>query len=422
MRAATLAILLLVPSLWPRALLALPEDPGALPIQELTRQESIGGRTLSFDLYVPVTSKPCPIVTLAHGFARSRVMMRDWGKLLASRGYVAAAPDLPGADHPGNGKLLSALLEWLVTESQKAGSPLAGRVDPARRGVVGHSAGGLASLLAATTDSTIDVVVGLDPVDVGDQGKKAVPALKVPVTVLRATPGTCNDSGNAQALYAALTGPALSLEVKAATHCDPEWPSDPFCSLLCGASDDTRRSRFVRYAVATLDHVLLCAPGLAAWLGGASAGSDTLIQKLESKSYPPASLGCATAADAPGLEAARKDAGAPEAGRHEAGRESGAAADSRPGADAAAAPVGDEGCSCRIGAAEGEGLGLLALLLALAAASGALSVGEDAARRSGGPGRSRRACAPRRRPGCGCPCRSRGPRARRPRSRRGAAR
>jgi hypothetical protein len=29
---------------------------------------------------VPVTSKACPIVTLAHGFARSRVMMRDWGK------------------------------------------------------------------------------------------------------------------------------------------------------------------------------------------------------------------------------------------------------------------------------------------------------------------------------------------------------
>jgi MYXO-CTERM domain-containing protein len=359
--------------LWPGSLLALPEDPGSLKIEEYARQESVGGKTISFDLYVPVTSKPCPIVTLAHGFARSRVMMRDWGKLLASRGYVAAAPDFPGADHPANGKLLSALLEWMVTESQKSGSPLAGRVDPTRRGVVGHSAGGLASLLAASADATIDVVVGLDPVDNGGQGKQAVPAIKVPVSVLRATPGTCNDSGNAQALYAALTGPALSLEVKAATHCDPEWPSDPFCSLLCGASDDTRRMRFVRYALATLDHVLSCAPGMAPWLGGASASSDTLIQKLESKSYPPAQLGCATAADSsPGLEGTRKDGGAAEAGRveaggAEAGREVGAA-DSRPPAEAGATvPASDDGCSCGIG--EGSGSAPFAWLLLLALAS-----------------------------------------------------
>lgn len=371
MRAATVVVSI-ASLLWGSELLALPEEPGSLKIEEHARQESVGGKTVSFDLYVPVTSKPCPIVTLAHGFARSRVMMRDWGKLLASRGYVAAAPDFPGADHPANGKLLSALLEWMVTESQKAGSPLAGRVDPTRRGAVGHSAGGLASLLAASADATIDVVVGLDPVDNADQGKKAAPALKVPVSVLRATPGACNDSGNAQALYAALTGPALSLEIKAATHCDPEWPSDPFCSLLCGASDDTRRMRFVRYALATLDHVLLCTPGMAAWLGGASATSDTLIQKLESKSFPPAQLGCATAADiAPGLESARKDAGAPEAGPREAGHaeagREGGAADSRPSGDAVSAPS-DDGCSCGIGAFDRRAsLGVLGLALLLLA-------------------------------------------------------
>ncbi len=334
---------------WTSVALALPEDAGPLKVQELSRTETVAGKLVHFDLYAPEVAKPYPIVALGHGFARSRLMMGDWGRLLASRGYVAVAPDFPfpGADHATDGKILSALLDWLVAESQTAGSALAGRVDGSRRGVMGHSAGGLASLLAASTDSKINVMVGLDPVDVSDLGKTAAAAVKVPVTFVRAKPADCNSAGNAAAMFAGLAGPALTLEVVDATHCDPEWPSDPACSLLCGAADDTRRTRFVRYAMATLDYVLQCDKTMAPWLGGASATTDTLAHNVAVKGgFPTGQLGCAATPDA-GADLGRRDGGTARDGVAGDSRPDAAPSDSRRADTAAPAPASsDSGCGC----------------------------------------------------------------------------
>ena len=135
---------------------ALPETQGAIKYQVLTRTKTLAGKVVGFNLYIPQVKTPMPVVVLGHGFARSRVQMSGWGKLLASRGYVAAAPNFPGPlpDHNVNGKIMSALQSWIVADSKITGSPLLGRVDGTRRGVMGHSAGGLASVLAAAGDST----------------------------------------------------------------------------------------------------------------------------------------------------------------------------------------------------------------------------------------------------------------------------
>jgi len=350
----------------PRPAWGLPEDPGPLQIQQLTRKETIGGKSVSFDLYVPATTTKCPMIALGHGFMRSRVMLREWGKLLASRGYVAAAPDfgLGSSDHVGNSKVLLGLLDWMESQGNQPGSVLANRVDGSRRGVMGHSAGGLAALLAASTDPKVDVVVGLDPVDVSALGQTAAPLIKVPVTILRAVPAQCNSSGNAAAMVVALGGPAFTLQVLKATHCDPEWPSDPACGLLCGGDDAIRRSRFVRYAMATLDHVLLCDPTAAPYLGGAPAAADTLVADIGQKAFPMPQLGCAAPPDA-GVDGQGPDGGSPWDGADL----DGPTADLGTVADAVVSDptVDDSGCECRMAARPAAGvwpvlLGLLGLL------------------------------------------------------------
>ena len=332
---------------------ALPEDPGTTAYKVHAASATLLAKTLSLDLYVPAASAPAPAVVLGHGFARNKGVMAGWGKLLASRGYVAAAPNFPGPlpDHTLNGKLMSALLGWMVTQGATSGTPLSGRVDGTRRAVMGHSAGGLAALLAASADKQIDVVIGLDPVDVSALAQKAAPAIAAPVVFIRAQPGACNSNGNAAAIYKLLKAPRMTLTVVKATHCDPELPSGPLCTAVCGGTAAPRQARFRRYAMAALDHVLRCDKSSAQWLGGSAAKGDALVSGLDSSGFPPNQLGCAAAPDA-GLDQG------PDVGTVDGATQpsDGPAVDSAPGADGLppTADAGDDpevddsGCGCGI--------------------------------------------------------------------------
>lgn len=359
----------------PRVAGALPEDPGPLTFQQTTRTETIAGKQVPFDLYVPQGIGPAPVVAVGHGFPRSKANMVGWGQELARRGYVVAVPSFPfaAADHAANAKILAGLLAWMVAQGQSAGSPLAGRVDGSRQGVMGFSAGGLSAVLAAADEPGIDVVVGLDPVDVGGAGQQAAAKLQVPATFVRAEPGVCNSNGNAAQIFAALTAPRLSLQVIGATHCDGESPADALCGLTCGGGQDPQRhAKFRRYAFATLDHVLLCDGSMAAWLGGSSAQADTAIKNIEAQGYPPPMQTCGAAADGALPDLGPGDgSGAPDGGAGDsAAADGGASAVDGPQAADGSAPVEEEGCSCGVarqpGAPAALALALLGLLLVVA--------------------------------------------------------
>ncbi len=372
-RASLVALALTV--MGPAGALALPEDPGAVKYTKSTLLKGLGGKQTRFDLYVPQPAKPAPAVVLGHGFARSRVQMQGWAKLLASKGYVAAALDFPGPvpNHKLNGQLMSALLGWLVAEGKKTTGTLAGKVDSGRLGVMGHSAGGLASVLAAANNKQVRVVVGLDPVDLNNLGKQSAAAVKVPATVLLAEPGTCNSNGNGAGIYSNLGGPKFTLKVTKATHCDPEWNSGVLCTIACGATDPKRQARFRRYALATLDHVLRCAGDTAPWLGGASAKADSLVKSIASAKFPPKQLGCGAVPDAgvpdvgtPDAAPTPDSAASKDSSRRDTGAADGAAPDS--GKGDAGAPAAEEpgGCSCTVERPGSPGvLALPGLLLAL---------------------------------------------------------
>ena len=131
---------------------------------------------------------------VAHGFARRRHNMAGWGQHLAQAGFVAAVPDLPAwSDHARNGRFIADLCAYLC-----AGESWRQRIDPARVGLMGFSAGGLATLLASAAQPGPAIWVGLDPVDHKGMGAEAAPLVRCRAVVLTAEPSACNGRGNAR--------------------------------------------------------------------------------------------------------------------------------------------------------------------------------------------------------------------------------
>ena len=172
------------------------------------------------NLYLPASHGKAPLVIVVHGFMRTKAKMADWGRHLAEQGFAVAVPTLPAwADHVRNARAICELIDWTLANVPTAD------MDTERAGLVGFSAGGLATLLAAN-DPRVRVWVGLDPVDVAGKGAAAAKRVSAFALVLRAEPHSCNGHGNAQGIQAALTARSLCLMVRGATHADPEWPTD----------------------------------------------------------------------------------------------------------------------------------------------------------------------------------------------------
>jgi dienelactone hydrolase len=222
------------------------ESPVPGVIQETLRVRlAAGGSTV--DVYRPDVDSPTPMVVVAHGFSRNRRHMAGWGKHLAAQGYVAVVPDLPSrSDHVRNGRFLTELRERLIGDATWQS-----RIDPARVGLVGFSAGGLASLLSAVEEPEPVAWIGLDPVDRGGLGARVAPGVRARVLVLTAEPSACNAQGNALGIVAALPRHEHA-HVAGAVHVDAEWPTSPLAELVCGRSTEARRAEFRERASAAL--------------------------------------------------------------------------------------------------------------------------------------------------------------------------
>jgi predicted dienelactone hydrolase len=101
-----------------------------------------------------------PLILHSHGFSDSRAGESYIGELLASHGWIVAAPDFPLssggapggptiADTPNQPGDASFVITQLLAQSDDRTSMLAGRVDSARIGASGLSLGGLTTLLLA---------------------------------------------------------------------------------------------------------------------------------------------------------------------------------------------------------------------------------------------------------------------------------
>jgi pimeloyl-ACP methyl ester carboxylesterase len=132
--------------------------------------------------------------------------------------------------------------------------------------LVGFSAGGLSSLLAAATPGVVGYV-GLDPFDrlasdgASGLGRGFARGLQTEAILLRAPPSRCNAQSVAEPWGALLPRLRYDRLIDGASHCDFESPTDWMCRLACGATDPQREGA-VRAALLE---------AVARWLPGGTA-------------------------------------------------------------------------------------------------------------------------------------------------------
>ncbi|MCB9688054.1 MAG: hypothetical protein H6735_23640 [Alphaproteobacteria bacterium] len=224
-----------------------------------------GMRVIRFD---PDGSPPSAVVVVAHGFSGSPGQVVGWGEHWASWGLTVLVPDLChslpwNVDHEQNGLDMVALA-----------AELAPGLPPA---YAGHSAGGLAALVAAATDAGAAAHLGLDAVDAFGIAGRTIGDLAAPAAQLYAEPSACNASNNMLAIYDAAGVPTV--RVVGSDHCDWLRPADPSCALVCatGPRDPQIAPTIDRMSTA----FLLWRTGLdvsaATWWTPGEAGWDDLV-------------------------------------------------------------------------------------------------------------------------------------------------
>jgi dienelactone hydrolase len=227
-----------VRALWLAILLSCASPTPA--VAQATIELTLAGREVAVDVYRPAGPVRGAAI-LSHGFTRSRTTLGGHAAAIAAAGVLAITPDMPYTfDFNRNAQGLAELVALLLAGGE-FGAPVS------RVALVGFSAGGLSSLLAAATPGVVGYV-GLDPFDrvapdrKGALGLDFAPNLKTEAILLRAPPSRCNAQSVAAPWGQALPALLSDRVIEGASHCDFESPSDWMCRLACGETDPARQA------------------------------------------------------------------------------------------------------------------------------------------------------------------------------------
>jgi dienelactone hydrolase len=192
------------------------------------------------------TAGPYPVVILARGYLLDSALYYGYIRRLASFGYVAMTANFPqsASSNIKDADDLRGALDWAL-----AATELAGKVDAAKAGVMGHSRGGKGAVLAASRDARFKAVLGLDPVDSVPatcaatdcpDASNAMASLSIPSAFLGETtdamgaflPACAPGADNYTTFYG--SAPAKSVEVTLLGANHMSFVDDPkTCGALC---------------------------------------------------------------------------------------------------------------------------------------------------------------------------------------------
>lgn len=127
------------------------DEPSEYEVREKIVYSRPGDRELHLDAFVPRRDELCPAVLVVHGGAwrsGNRLQLRGYAQALAERGFVCFAIDYrlaPAHKFPAQIDDCREAVKWIRANASEY------KVDPARLGAIGYSAGGhLVSLLGTT--------------------------------------------------------------------------------------------------------------------------------------------------------------------------------------------------------------------------------------------------------------------------------
>jgi pimeloyl-ACP methyl ester carboxylesterase len=213
---------------------------------EQTLRIELDGEATPIDVYTPSSARARAVVVLAHGFGRDRSTLAELARDLSDAGFAVVVPDLPAlADHGANARFLTSLANEVEQSSRPALAFGASRII-----FVGFSAGGLASLVAASARGDTAAWIGLDPVDRDGLGVASAGQVTAAAFVIRAGPSACNAESNIEPALLRLPRLALDRVESGASHCDFEAPTDRLCTLACGPATPERQRAIRAFVVA----------------------------------------------------------------------------------------------------------------------------------------------------------------------------
>ena len=186
---------------------------------------------MDYSLYYPFNHESEAVVLLVHGFSRDQSVMAGFAEHFASWGIKTITMNLLHSSIVDNDPILDALDINILADQIGQGLPIV---------YVGHSSGGMRSVLAASQNSNAIAVLGLDLVDALYPGMdnqyyalSAVSNMMIPVWGMFGESSACNANSNGVNVFQdAVQGNAVI--VTEADHCDFELPTNFLCSFLCG--------------------------------------------------------------------------------------------------------------------------------------------------------------------------------------------
>ena len=332
------------------------DGPLTVTVSDLPAQTGINGGKL----VVPDGPGPYPLLVTSHGASATADNQVGWAKHFATYGFVVVVPTFPGLDHQANADAIGALVTKYADPATD--SPARGKVDGSKIGLEGHSAGGLATAVAAAALQPTAVVL-FDPVDASNLGQPAMAKIASPLLEIFADPSGCNANSNWSAFKDTSTGPKVLLHVIGSSHCDGENADrGVLCGLVCGGNPDAnRQKRYAHYATAQLLAFLDGDATAAAELCEAKLAADSTIEDTESAGVP----GCA-AGPPPDLAGAPSDMAAGGGGGGGGGTDGGGTGGGGGGDGGGGGGGGGGGCAFVQGGGSGLAATLVLLLIVLA--------------------------------------------------------
>ena len=134
---------------------------------------------------VPAAAGQFPFVVFGHGFVMDYTAYGNITEALVSEGFVLIYVETEGGFTPVHndfGLDLAFMADHFYDENANAASPFYNRLED-RCAIMGHSMGGGATWLAATTSASVDCIAGLAPAETNPSAIAAASSVNVPAMV-----------------------------------------------------------------------------------------------------------------------------------------------------------------------------------------------------------------------------------------------